>query len=132
LALFKNYQANVNKIIPTIFYLCIILSSQLHIIDMKPVDCISTGYYFMEVDVMVISIKPVTYRVRDASRYLGISEYLLRKLVLERKIAHTRAGKLILFRKETLDAYLSESENGSIGITEEVTHGIRRIHMHRA
>jgi len=47
---------------------------------------------------------PVTFRVPDACAYLGISHYLLRKLVREQKIAHIRAGKLLLFRQDALDA----------------------------
>ena len=76
---------------------------------------------------MTMSVSPVTFRVRDASGYLGISEYLLRKLVQERKIAHIRAGKLILFRQDALDAFLTNSEQGTLYLEAESVHGIRPV-----
>ena len=76
---------------------------------------------------MTLSVSPVTFRVRDASGYLGISEYLLRKLVQERRIAHIRAGKLILFRQDALDAFLTTSEQGTLDLEAESVHGIRPV-----
>lgn len=76
---------------------------------------------------MVFVQQPVTLRVPDACAYLGISHYLLRKLVRERKIAHIRAGKLLLFRQEALDAYLENAESEACESEDTVVYGIRAI-----
>ena len=76
---------------------------------------------------MVSVQETITLRVPDACTYLGISHYLLRKLVRERKIAHIRAGKLLLFRQESLDAYLENAESETRRLEDPVVYGIRAI-----
>ena len=70
---------------------------------------------------------PITFRVTDACAYLGISEYLLRKLVREKRIAHVRAGKLLLFRQATLNEYLENAEAESLELLEAPRKRLRLI-----
>ena len=76
---------------------------------------------------MADKLHPITFRIPEACAYLGISEYLLRKLVREQKIPYIRAGKLFLFRQASLDAFLSEAEKASIPSSQAVMHGIRSV-----
>jgi excisionase family DNA binding protein len=48
--------------------------------------------------------------VKEASDYLGVSKDLLYLLVREQKIPCVRAGRRILFRKETIDKWMEEQE----------------------
>lgn len=71
---------------------------------------------------------PVTFDVHAASRYLGISSYLVRKLVNEGKLPHIRLGARILFRQATLDRYLEDQETASVRQADEiVVSGIRQV-----
>lgn len=60
-------------------------------------------------------MKPVTWRAKPTAAYLNISYYTLLEMVKRGEIPHIRAGRLILFRKETLDQWLMEQEQQSIG-----------------
>lgn len=64
------------------------------------------------------NLKPVVYekettkRVLDsaeAAKYLGISYWLIRKLVREKKIPHYKIESKTLFTKEILDKYIEDS-----------------------
>ena len=55
-----------------------------------------------------------TLTAKEAAEYLGISYCLITQLVKIKQIPCSRVGKRILFRKETLDIYLSKKENDSI------------------
>lgn len=53
-----------------------------------------------------------TKRVLDsaeAAKYLGISYWLIRKLVREKKIPHYKIESKTLFTKEILDKYIEDS-----------------------
>ena len=53
-----------------------------------------------------------TKRVLDsneAAKYLGISYWLIRKLVREKKIPHYRIESKTLFTKEILDSFIQDS-----------------------
>lgn len=53
--------------------------------------------------------KPVL-NLREASRYMGVSESFLYKLTSARSIAHSRPnGKLIFFNREELDAWMQSN-----------------------
>ena len=60
----------------------------------------------------VSSNKKGTKRVLDsaqAAEYLGISYWLIRKLVREKKIPHYKIESKTLFTKEILDKYIEDS-----------------------
>ena len=48
----------------------------------------------------------------EAAQYLGISYWLIRKLVRERKIPHYKIESKTLFTKELLDRYIEDSLEG--------------------
>lgn len=75
-------------------------------------------------------IQRTTYTTQMAKDYLGISYWLLLKMVKEKKIPHIRAGNLILFRKAALDNWLTEQEAASINQDRQLENQygkIRRI-----
>lgn len=45
----------------------------------------------------------------EAAQYLGISYWLIRKLVREKKIPHYKIESKTLFTKEILDKYIQDS-----------------------
>lgn len=57
----------------------------------------------------------VTKKARDAAKYLGISYWKLLDMAKRGEIPHVRVGKLVLFRRDTLDAWLAELEAASVG-----------------
>lgn len=60
----------------------------------------------------VVKEKETTKRVLDsaeAAKYLGISYWLIRKLVREKKIPHYKIESKTLFTKEILDKYIEDS-----------------------
>ena len=48
----------------------------------------------------------------EAAQYLGISYWLIRKLVREKKIPHYKIESKTLFTKELLDKYIEDSLEG--------------------
>jgi len=54
--------------------------------------------------------------IPEAVKYLRISEWKLRQLVAARAIPHFRPGgaRRILFRKESLDAWMEQQEQEAI------------------
>lgn len=60
----------------------------------------------------VLEEMSTTKRVLDsaeAAKYLGISYWLIRKLVREKKIPHYKIESKTLFTKEILDKYIQDS-----------------------
>ena len=60
----------------------------------------------------VSKVEVITKRVLDsaeAARYLGISYWLIRKLVREKKIPHYKIESKTFFTKEILDKYIEDS-----------------------
>jgi excisionase family DNA binding protein len=55
-----------------------------------------------------------TMKSKEAAEYLGITENRLRTLAKEGKIKHFRAGNKFLFRRNSLDLWLNEVQDGSI------------------
>jgi excisionase family DNA binding protein len=55
-----------------------------------------------------------TMRAKEAAAYLGMSYWKLMELRKAGKIPCIQLGGLILFRKETLDAWLAERETASV------------------
>jgi excisionase family DNA binding protein len=50
------------------------------------------------------------FSVREAARYLSISEYTLREWVRMRKVPHNKINKQIRFKKSKLDRWLDRNE----------------------
>lgn len=48
----------------------------------------------------------------EAAQYLGISYWLIRKLVREKKIPHYKIESKTLFTKDLLDRYIEDSLEG--------------------
>ena len=57
----------------------------------------------------VDSIKRTTLTAKEAAQYLGISYWLIRKLVREKKIPYYKIESKTLFTKEILDKYIQDS-----------------------
>ena len=69
-----------------------------------------------------------TLPAKEAAVYVGVSYWLLLEMVKRKEIPHIRlGGNRILFRKETLDAWLSEQESTSVAKPELVSGKIRRL-----
>jgi excisionase family DNA binding protein len=60
-------------------------------------------------------MRPVTLKARQAAAYLGISYWKILDMVKKGEIPHIKVGKLVLFRQETLDQWLVEQEQQSVG-----------------
>lgn len=73
------------------------------------------------------NIAPVTFDVASASQMLGVSEYLIRKLVREGRLPHIRLGVRILFRQQAIDQFLHEQELSSVQQYESTPSGIRKV-----
>lgn len=63
----------------------------------------------------IIKLKPsrITMTVKEAANYLGLSDEHVRAEARKGNIPHVRSGSLYLFRKDTLDEWLSGLEKQS-------------------
>jgi len=59
-------------------------------------------------------MKPATVKAKQAAKYLNISYWKILDMVKKGEIPHIKAGKLVLFRKETLDNWIVEQEQQSV------------------
>lgn len=59
-------------------------------------------------------MKPATFKAKQAAEYIGISYWKILDMVKKSEIPHIRVGKLVFFRKETLDQWLGEQEMRSM------------------
>jgi excisionase family DNA binding protein len=59
-------------------------------------------------------MKPATVKAKQAAEYLNISYWKILDMVKKGEIPHIKAGKLVLFRKETLDRWIEEQEAASV------------------
>jgi len=55
-----------------------------------------------------------TLKAREAAAYLGVSYWLLLEMAKRGEVPHIRAGRLVLFRKEALDAWMRQQEQLSV------------------
>ena len=60
-------------------------------------------------------MKPATVKAKQPAKYLNISYWKILDMVKKGEIPHIKAGKLVLFRRETLDQWLVEQEQQSVG-----------------
>ncbi|MBD1398822.1 helix-turn-helix domain-containing protein [Pontibacter sp. JH31] len=72
-----------------------------------------------------IYLKPVL-NLKEASRYMGVSDSFLYKLTSAKAIAHSRPnGKLLFFKREVLDAWMqSNPQRTKNEITQEAMRSI--------
>lgn len=73
-------------------------------------------------------IKTITFTAQEAAAYIGVSYWLILELAKRKQIKHIRAGTgrgIVLFRKESLDEWLSSKEDESVKKLESAK--IRRI-----
>jgi len=59
-------------------------------------------------------IKSSTLNARQAAKYIGISYWTLLSLARQGHIKHFRGGNRLLFRMQSLDEWMSESEEVSM------------------
>lgn len=52
--------------------------------------------------------------VKEAAPYIGSSEYKLREMVRGNEVPHYRIGNKIMFRKTTLDDWITKQESKSL------------------
>ena len=58
-----------------------------------------------------IQVERIVFNVKEVAKYLSVSESTIRKLVREKKIPFFRILSKILFNKELIDKWISNSEN---------------------
>lgn len=68
-----------------------------------------------------------TLKAKEAAHYLGFSYWKLLELVKAGEIPVIRAGNRLLFRRETLDLWLSQQEAASVEPGPESVGKIRRL-----
>jgi excisionase family DNA binding protein len=68
-----------------------------------------------------------TLTAKEASKYLGISYWLLLEMCKRKELPHIKAGSRILFRVQSLDEWLLEQEAASLSKPEPVIGKIRRL-----
>ncbi len=55
-------------------------------------------------------MQAITFTSQQAADYLGISYWLILELVKRKQVPHTNLGRIKLFRKESLDKWMTEQE----------------------
>ena len=59
-------------------------------------------------------VERTTLTMKETAEYLGVSYWLVNKLVRRKQIPCARVGGRVLFREQALDEYLKEKEESSI------------------
>lgn len=59
-------------------------------------------------------VQRTTLTMKEAAEYLGISYWLINKLVRRRQIPCSKVGGKFLFRVQALDEYLNRKEKESV------------------
>jgi len=62
----------------------------------------------------MIEIKSPTLNAKQAARYIGISYWTLLALAREGQVKHFKGGNRLLFRQQSLDEWMTTSEEKSI------------------
>lgn len=60
---------------------------------------------------MNTEITPISYRITDAARVLGIGRSSIFKLLKEGKLRRVRIGTLVLIPRDSLEALLGEADD---------------------
>jgi excisionase family DNA binding protein len=61
----------------------------------------------------------ITFDTKEAAAYLKIHYETLLKMARKRQVPHHRIGRKLLFRKDSLDAWIQEQEQKSVMTVEE-------------
>ena len=59
-------------------------------------------------------VQRTTLTMKEAAEYLGISYWLINKLVRQKQIPCSKVGGKYLFRVQVLDEYLNKKEQDSV------------------
>lgn len=57
------------------------------------------------------SVERSTITVKEVAKYIGISHDMVYKMVRQRQIPHIRIGSRIIFKIDSIDAWLDELED---------------------
>lgn len=60
--------------------------------------------------------KKLYLTVKEAVKYTGVSEYAIRKLIADKKIAYLENGRKFLISRLSLKAYLDETSNKHLAL----------------
>lgn len=55
-----------------------------------------------------------TIKIKQAADYLGLSDYMIRKLCRAKQLPHIKAGGVYLFRTHSLDEWMNKQEQKSL------------------
>lgn len=67
-------------------------------------------------------------KVAEAAKYAGISQYAMRMLIKQGKIAHVVVGdRIFLISQAAIDDYIKQSEANSIKKEENNIYGLRKL-----
>lgn len=73
-------------------------------------------------------MEKVTLTAQETADYIGVSYMTVTRMVKRKEIGCIRVGKKILFRKETLDQWMTDQEKkGSAGEPEEAENVINYV-----
>ena len=67
-----------------------------------------------------------TIKAKDAAKYLGISYWKILEMAKAGEVPHVRAGRRVLFRRETLDRWMAAQEAESVQQDNESA-GVRQF-----
>lgn len=75
-------------------------------------------------------IRPITMTAQEASKYLGISYWLILEMTKQNKIPFIACGSRKLFRKAALDKWMEEQEKktSTVENTENQYGKLRKIY----
>lgn len=60
--------------------------------------------------------KKLYLTVKEAVKYTGVSEYAIRKLIADKKIAYLENGRKFLISRMSLKTYLDETSNHHLAL----------------
>ncbi|MGD9678397.1 MAG: helix-turn-helix domain-containing protein [Vulcanibacillus sp.] len=62
----------------------------------------------------LINAKSITMDVKEVAAYIGVSEDTIYAMAKQKEIPHLRVRYRILFRKDSIDAWMNELEKKSL------------------
>lgn len=77
-----------------------------------------------------VSVPPEKHmmKVAEAAKYAGISQYAMRMLIKQGKIAHVVVGdRIFLISQAAIDDYIKQSEANSIKKEENNIYGLKKL-----
>lgn len=61
----------------------------------------------------------ITLSAKEAAKLLGVSYWLLLEMAKKHEVPHIRAGKRVLFRTESLEAWMDKQEQNSMNQSDK-------------